>query len=58
MLGPLLLISIGVLLLLNNLYPGIFRFGKMWPVILIVIGAAKVIEFFQAEKSQNRKEGE
>jgi hypothetical protein len=57
MVGPLLLISIGVLFLLNNLYPGVFRFGKMWPVILIVIGAAKVIEYFQAEKGENRKEG-
>ena len=48
MLGPLLLIVIGVLFLLNNLYPGIFRFGKMWPVILIVIGLAKVFEYLQA----------
>ena len=58
MLGPLLLIVIGVLFLLNNLYPGFLRFGKMWPVILIVIGVVKVIEYFQAEKSENRKEGQ
>jgi uncharacterized membrane protein HdeD (DUF308 family) len=57
MLGPLILIAIGVLFLLNNLYPSVFRFGKMWPVILIVIGVTKVIEYFQAEKSENRKEG-
>ena len=38
MMGPLLLIVVGVLFLLNNLYPTLFRFGKMWPVILIVIG--------------------
>ena len=57
MLGPLLLIVIGVLFLLNNLYPGFLRFGKMWPVILIVIGVVKVIEYFQGEKSENRKEG-
>jgi hypothetical protein len=57
MLGPLLLIVIGVLFLLNNLYPGFLRFGKMWPVILIVIGVVKVIEYFQAEKSEKRKEG-
>ena len=50
MLGPLLLIVIGVLFLLNNMYPGVFRFGKMWPVILIVIGLSKVIEYFQAPK--------
>ena len=47
MLGPLLLIVIGVLFLLNNMYPEVFRFGKMWPVILIVIGLAKVFEYFQ-----------
>lgn len=58
MLGPLLLIVIGILFLLNNLYPAVFRFGRMWPVILIVIGAAKVIEYFQGEKRENRKEGD
>ena len=58
MLGPLVLIVVGVLFLLNNLYPTSFRFGKMWPVILIVIGAAKVIEYFQGEANQNKKEGE
>ena len=63
MLGPLLLIVIGVLFLLNNMFPG-FRFGKMWPVILIVIGLAKVFEYFQANPpgtppgAEERKEGE
>ena len=58
MMGPLLLIALGVLFLLNNLYPDIFRFGKLWPVILIVIGAARVIEYFQGHKSEKRKEGQ
>jgi cell wall-active antibiotic response 4TMS protein YvqF len=60
MLGPLLLIVIGVLFLLNNMYPGVFRFGKMWPVILIVIGLSKVFEYFQghAEKTDGKKEGQ
>jgi hypothetical protein len=53
-LGPLLLIVLGVLFLLNNLYPGLFRFGKMWPVILIVIGLAKVFEYLQGEKPVDR----
>jgi hypothetical protein len=44
MTGPLILIVLGVLLLLNNLYPDIYPFGRVWPVILIVIGAAKVLE--------------
>ena len=54
MTGPLLLIVIGALFLLNNLVPG-FRFSRMWPVILIVIGITKILEYFQ---SRNRKEGE
>ena len=37
MLGPMLLIVVGLLFLLRNLYP-FFGFEKMWPVILIVIG--------------------
>ena len=53
MLGPLLLIAVGVLFLLNNLYPGVFRFGKMWPVILIIIGLSKVFEYFQSPRQQN-----
>jgi putative Mn2+ efflux pump MntP len=57
-LGPILLIVIGVLFLLNNMYPGVFRFGKMWPVILIVIGLAKVFEYFQGPppKPENKAE--
>lgn len=50
MLGPLLLIVIGVLFLLNNMYPDVFRFGKMWPVILIVIGLAKVADYFRSPR--------
>ena len=56
MLGPILLIVIGILFLLNNMYPGVFRFGKMWPVILIVIGLAKVFEYLQGthEKPEDK----
>lgn len=50
MTGPLVLIVIGVLLLLRNIYPGDFPFNKMWPVILIVIGLAKVLEYFQGNR--------
>ena len=57
MLGPVLLIVIGVLFLLNNMYPGVFRFSRMWPVILIVIGITKVVEYIQSQIG-NRKEGE
>jgi len=59
MLGPVLLIVIGVLFLLNNMYPGVFRFGKMWPVILIVIGLSKVFEYFQGHSEKtDKKEGQ
>lgn len=44
MTGPLILIVLGVLLLLNNLYPEVYRLGRVWPVIIIVIGIAKVLE--------------
>lgn len=44
MIGPLILIVLGILLLLNNLYPTIYPFSRVWPVILIVIGLAKVLD--------------
>jgi hypothetical protein len=50
MMGPLMLIVLGILFLLNNLFPYQFRFGRMWPVILIVIGIVKVIEYFRTER--------
>ena len=60
MLGPIMLIVIGVLFLLNNLFPEEFRFGRMWPVILIVIGLAKVFEYLQGNpgKREDKKEGQ
>ena len=56
MLGPLLLIVLGFLFLLNNIYPGVFRFSRMWPVILIVIGLSKVFEYFQGPRKKETKE--
>ncbi len=52
MLGPLVLIVLGILLLLNNLYPTVFRFRKMWPVVLIVIGLAKILDYFQKDREK------
>ena len=46
MTGPLIFITLGVLLLLNNLYPARFEFTRMWPVVLIVIGLVKIVEHF------------
>ncbi len=53
MTGPLILIALGVLFLLNNLYPGMFSFGRLWPVILIVIGLAKIFENLLGGKRGN-----
>lgn len=62
MTGPLILIALGILFLLNNLYPGTYQIGKMWPVILIVIGLAKVLESIVGKpkppEGPARKEGE
>ena len=60
MTGPLVLIVLGVLFLLRNMYPSQFQFEKMWPVILIVIGFAKVLEYFQGSrgKTETKKEEE
>lgn len=55
MLGPLVLIALGILFLLNNLYPETFQFHRLWPVILIVIGLAKVIDSFRLRSSDTKK---
>ena len=47
MTGAFVLITLGVLLLMNNLYPTRFEFGRMWPVIFIVIGVVKIIDYFR-----------
>lgn len=52
MTGPLILIVLGILFLLNNLYPARYEFGKMWPVILIVIGIGKVLESISKGKGR------
>lgn len=44
MVAAFVLITLGVLLLLNNLYPDL-QFIRTWPVILIVIGLVKVAEY-------------
>jgi hypothetical protein len=46
MTGPFILIALGILLLLHNLYPATFAFRRMWPVILIVIGLSRIAEYF------------
>ena len=50
MMGPLILIVLGVLFLLSNIFPTRFSFGQMWPIILIVIGVVKIVESFQKKE--------
>lgn len=44
MLVAVTLITLGVLFLLNNLYEGL-GFERTWPVLLVVIGLVKVVEY-------------
>ena len=47
MMGPLILIVLGVMFLLSNIFPATFSFHRLWPVILIVIGVVKIVESIQ-----------
>ncbi len=40
--GPILLIALGVLLLID--YLGIYGFTRTWPVLIIVFGVMKLLE--------------
>lgn len=44
--GPGILIALGVILLLDKVVPG-WGLGRTWPVLLVVIGALKLIDSFQ-----------
>jgi hypothetical protein len=38
MMGPAILITLGILFLLHEMHGGRFDFGNTWPVLLMVIG--------------------
>jgi len=42
--GPTIVVTIGVLFLLENLHVGDLGFHRTWPVILLVIGAIKLLQ--------------
>jgi Domain of unknown function (DUF5668)/B-box zinc finger len=42
LMGPVMLLTIGVLFLLNNLHAA--RFGETWPVILLAVGVIKLMQ--------------
>ena len=54
--GPLILITIGTMFLIQNLsHINVFRvFWRYWPVILIVIGISKLLEYFRGSNLPSR----
>jgi hypothetical protein len=44
--GPAILITIGVLFLLDRWHGDLFRFHHTWPAILLVVGFIKLAETF------------
>jgi len=47
--GPLILIAVGVLFLLHNLtgFDVFHVIRQYWPLILIAVGVAKLVEYFR-----------
>jgi len=43
LLGPVMLVTIGTLFLVQQFTS--YRFGELWPVILIVLGVWKVLQY-------------
>ncbi len=43
----LILIGLGALFLLNNIFPNFFSFGQLWPVLLILIGLVMLRNVFR-----------
>jgi hypothetical protein len=41
--GPAVLVTLGLLFLADNMYG--YSFGRTWPILLIVIGAMKVVRY-------------
>jgi len=54
--GPLILITIGTMFLIQNLaHINIFKlFWNYWPLLLIAIGISKLLEYFRGSKPPSR----
>ena len=54
--GPLILITIGTMFLIQNLsHINVFKvFWRYWPVILIAIGISKLLEYFRGSNLPSR----
>jgi len=44
--GPVILITLGVVFLLDQIVPG-WSIGRTWPILLIVVGTLKLVESSQ-----------
>ena len=42
--GPVLMITVGFLFLLDNLWVWGLQFHRTWPVLLLVIGGVKILQ--------------
>jgi uncharacterized membrane protein HdeD (DUF308 family) len=51
LIGGLVLITLGVLFLIDRFVPGV-DFGDLWPIILVVAGIGLIINSFYKPKSQ------
>jgi cell wall-active antibiotic response 4TMS protein YvqF len=54
--GPLILITIGTMFLIQNLsHINVFKvFWRYWPVLLIAIGISKLLEYFRGSNVTSR----
>jgi hypothetical protein len=55
LMGPVILITIGVLFLIGE-FSNRVSFGELWPVILIAIGAVKLLEASASTEGHISKE--
>jgi len=50
LMGPVIVVTVGVLFLLQEMRSGFFDFGNTWPVILIVIGLLHLASAFASSE--------
>lgn len=60
--GPVVLIALGVIFLLGNMHVITWRslgewFARYWPVLIIVWGVIKLLEYYQAQRQATRPSG-
>jgi hypothetical protein len=51
--GPVIVVTIGVLFLLAQIRGGFFEFSNTWPVILVVIGLVSLASSFASSDGHN-----